>query len=59
MIPYIITSTSPKAFEKQLIVAGTRGWEVKRRGDTWMGNYRKYWAEMKKKEDENGVQGST
>lgn len=50
MIPYIISGTSEKAFEKQLIVADSRGWDVAKKGNTWMGNYRKYWAVMKKKE---------
>lgn len=40
-------------WEKQVEVAKSRGWDVKNSGDKWMGNYRIYWAEMKKITDED------
>jgi hypothetical protein len=53
MQPYFIkVAGNEKAFEKQVEVACGRGWEVKKKGNTWMGNYRVYWAEMKKKTEE-------
>jgi hypothetical protein len=54
MQPYIIkVAGNEKAFERQVNVARSRGWEVKKQGNKWMGNYRIYWAEMKKKMEES------